>query len=278
VSDVSSSYAPAFPPSARLPVDARFFLGVDDLATASLYSHLNLFLKFPLSFYSYAVCAIPGLSTDYFESASVPPWPPPFALIDIPPRHPRFLQVSRGCCEPRPWPPRTGFFVNGLFCCAWPNESAPARGRQQLGPTALIVIRRALKITTGQTYCLDWTSTRIATATIATAMNIQYWIRTPKMSKPSTRTCMAIAPFAGRDFHSMFIASKPSRLHPPTTFAAKLRWLSRCAVFTFSMANILRRVVRALALARPVQGNCLLAGGGADCFNAVHYKSYWLGK
>jgi hypothetical protein len=57
-------------------------------------------------------------------------------------------------------------------------------------------------------YYLDWTSTRIATATIATAMNIQYWIRTPKMAKPSTRTCMAIAPFAGRDFHSMFIASK----------------------------------------------------------------------
>jgi hypothetical protein len=57
-------------------------------------------------------------------------------------------------------------------------------------------------------YYLDWTSTRIATAIIATAMNIQYWIRTPKMSKPSTRTCMDIAPFAGRDFHSMFIASK----------------------------------------------------------------------
>ena len=142
--------------------------------------------------------------------------PPPFALIDFPPRPPRFLPSFSGCCEPRPWPPRTGFFVSGLFCCAWPNESAPARGRQQLGPTALIVIRRALKITTGQTYCLDWTSTRIATATIATAMNIQYWIRTPKMSKPSTRTCMAIAPFAGRDFHNMFIASKPSRLHPPT--------------------------------------------------------------
>jgi len=98
-----------------------------------------------------------------------------------------------------------------------------------------------LKITTGQTHYLDWTSTRIATATIATAMNIQYWIRTPKMSKPSTRTCMAIAPFAGRDFHSMFIASKPFHSHLPTTFAAKLRWLSRCAFFTFSMANTLRR-------------------------------------
>jgi hypothetical protein len=62
------------------------------------------------------------------------------------------------------------------------------------------------------TYCLDWTSSRIATATIATAMNIQYWIRTPKMSKPSTRTSMAIAPFAGRDFYRMFIASKPSHV------------------------------------------------------------------
>jgi len=97
----------------------------------------------------------------------------------------------------------------------------------------------------GEAAYLDWTSTRIATATIATAMNIQYWIRTPKMQEHAWPSPHSL----GRDFHSMLIASKPSHLHPPTTFAAKLRWLSRCAVFTFSMANILRRVVRALALA-----------------------------
>ena len=75
MSDVSSSYAPAFPPSARLPVDARFFLGVDDLATASLYSHLNLFLKFPslfvhMQFVPFKVCPPTILNPRVFHLAT----------------------------------------------------------------------------------------------------------------------------------------------------------------------------------------------------------------
>jgi len=45
---------------------------------------------------------------------------------------------------------------------------------------------------------------------------------------------MAIAPFAGRNFHSMFIASKPFHSHLPTTFAAKLRWLAPCVALKYA--------------------------------------------
>jgi hypothetical protein len=86
--------------------------------------HLPLFIC--LQFVPSPVCSPTILNPRVFHLAAR------FCLDRLPPRHPRFLPSFSGCCEPCPWVhPRTGFFVSGLFCCAWPNESAPARGRQQ---------------------------------------------------------------------------------------------------------------------------------------------------